>query len=338
MQFQRLIQTVDTHTEGQPTRIITSGIGFLRGDSMAAKRDFFRAHSDHVRTALLAEPRGHRDMYGCILTQPCQPEADFGIIYAHNSGYMDMCGHATIGLSTALVEMGMVEVEEPVTKIVYDSVGGLVTAFVKVEAGRAVQVTFENVPGYAHHLDTPVSVEGLGSLTVDVGYGGNDFVWFDADAIGLEIHNQNASQIVDVGMRVMAAANEQLSIQDPQTKQSKPINIATALTKAQTTSGSAVRNVHVFGPGQFDRSPGGTGTTARLSVLRAKGQLEIGDSVIMESGMTDGCFVGELLGEIDLDGGLTGYRTSVTGSAFVTGMHQFFIDPADPLKAGFLLR
>lgn len=338
MQSHRLIQTVDTHTEGQPTRIITSGLGYLPGDSIAAKREHFRTHSDHLRTALMAEPRGHRDMYGCILTQPSRPEAEIGIIYFHNSGYMDMCGHATIGLSTALVELGMVAVEEPVTRIIYDSVGGLVTALVKVEDGKALDVTFENVPGHVHCLGETLSVEGIGSMEVDVAYGGNDFVWFDADAISLEIHDQNARQIVDVAMRVMAAANEQLPVRDPATKASREINIATALTRPKTVAGPAVRNVHVFGPGQFDRSPGGTGTTARLAVMRAKGEIEPGVPVTVESGISDGRFVGRLLGEVDLGDGVTGYRTSVTGSAFVTGMHQFVMDPADRLKDGFLVR
>lgn len=338
MHFNRFIQTVDTHTEGQATRIVTSGLGYLPGESIRAKREHFRQHSDHLRTALLAEPRGHRDMYGCILTQPCRAEAEFGIIYAHNSGYMDMCGHATIGLSTALVELGMVAVEEPTTKIVYDSVGGLVTAFVTVADGKAVEVRFENVPGYVHYLDTPLTVDGIGEIDVDVAYGGNDFVWYDADAISLPIHDQNARQIVDVGLRVMAAANVQLPIRDPYTQASKQINIATALTRPKTTPGPAVRNVHVFGPGQFDRSPGGTGTTARLAVLRAKGQLEVGEPVAIESGITDGRFTGHLLGEIELGAGTTGYLSSVTGSAFITGMHQFVIDPADRLKDGFLVQ
>jgi len=338
MQIQRSVHTVDTHTEGQPTRILTGGLGFLPGSSIAARREYFQRHMDHLRTALMAEPRGHRDMYGCILTQPCHPDAEVGIIYAHNSGYMDMCGHATIGLSTALVELGMVAVQEPETRIVYDSVGGLVTACVKVEGGKALEVTFENVPGRVHYLDATLKVEGLGALQVDVAYGGNDFVWFDADAIGLPIHDQNARQIVDVGMRVMAAANEQLPIQDPTTGQARQVNIATALTRPKTSGGPAVRNVHVFGPGQFDRSPGGTGTTARLSVLRAKGQLEVGAPVVVESGISDGRFTGHLLGEVDLGGGVTGYRTTVTGSAFLTGMHQFVMDPGDRLKDGFLVQ
>ena len=337
MRFSSIIHTVDTHTEGQPTRIITEGLDHIPGATMVEKREYFRRNLDHVRTSLLAEPRGHRDMYGCVLTQPSRPDADFGIMYLHNSGYMDMCGHATIGLSTALVDTHMVEVVEPVTKIVYDSVGGLVTAHVAIRDGKAQHVTFQNVPGYVHYLDRELVVDGIGTLTVDVAYGGNDFIWFDAASIGLEVGPHNVQEIVDVCMRVMQAANAQLPICDPYTEQSRPINIATALAVPHTVDAVAVRNVDVFGPGQFDRSPGGTGTTARLSVLRAKGLIDVGEEVVVESGITDGRFRGKVLEEIEIDDGRVGYIKTVSGSAHITGLHQFVVDPADPLKYGFLV-
>lgn len=337
MQSSSVIHTIDTHTEGQPTRIITRGLDHIPGATMVEKRKYFRENLDHVRTSLIAEPRGHRDMYGCVLTEPSRPGADFGIMYCHNSGYMDMCGHATIGLSTALVDRRMVEVIEPVTKIVYDSPGGLVTAYVAVRDGRAEYVTFQNVPGYVHYLDRELVVDGIGTLAVDAAYGGNDFIWFDAASIGLEIGPHNSRQIVDVCMRVMDAANAQLPVRDAYRSELRPTNIATALAVPHTTDAVAVRNVHVFGPGQFDRSPGGTGTTARLSVLRAKGLIELGDEVVIESGITDGLFRGKVLEEIELEDGRVGYVTTVRGSAHITGLHQFVIDPADPLKHGFLV-
>ena len=337
MRFSSIIHTVDTHTDGQPTRIITKGLDHIEGATMAEKQDYFRQNFDHVRTSLIAEPRGHRDMYGCVLTQPSRPDADFGIMFLHNSGYMDMCGHATIGLSTALVDTHMVEVKEPVTRIVYDSAGGLVTAHVAIRDGKSQHVTFQNVPGYVHYLDRELVVDGVGTLTVDVAYGGNDFIWFDAASIGLEIGPHRAQDIVDVGMRVMRAANAQLPIYDPYTKESRPINIATALAVPHTVDAVAVRNVHVFGTGQFDRSPGGTGTTARLSVLRAKGLVELDQEVVVESGITDGRFRGKILEEIELDEGRVGYVTTVQGSAHITGLHEFVVDPADPLKDGFLV-
>jgi len=333
MQSSRWINTVDTHTEGQPTRIVTSGVGFLPGNSMAAKRRHFTKHLDHLRTMLLSEPRGHRDMYGCILTQPSVAQADVGVLYIHNSGFMDMCGHATIGVSTALVEMGMVPIQKPVTKIVLDTPGGLVTAHVALRGSRAESVTFQNVPAYVDHLDARLEVPGVGVINVDVSYGGNTFVWYAAEDVGLEVSPANVKAIVEMGMTIMAAANEQLPVVDPLNGTRREINIASVLAPGCS---DGYRNVHVFGPGQFDRSPGGTGTSARLAVLRAKDQLDLKQDVVVTSGITDGVFRGRVLQDVVL-GNRIGYVTQVTGSAHITGLHQFLVDPTDRLKKGFLV-
>jgi proline racemase len=333
MQSSHWINTIDTHTEGQPTRIVTSGVGFLPGNSMAAKRRHFSEHMDQLRTMLLSEPRGHRDMYGCILTQPSVAQADVGVLYMHNSGFMDMCGHATIGLSTALVETGMVSVCKPVTRIVLDTPGGLVTARVTVRGSRAKSVTFQNVPAYVDHLNARLEVGGIGTITVDVAYGGNTFVWYLAEDVGLEISPANIGAIVEVGMKIMEAANDQLPVVDPLTGGPRKINIASALAP---TGGGGYQNVHVFGPGQFDRSPGGTGTSSRLAILRAKNQLARKQDIVVTSGITDGVFRGRVLQDVVL-GNRIGYVTEITGSAHVTGLHQFLVDPTDRLKEGFLV-
>ena len=153
------IKTIETHTEGEPTRIIVDGIGPLNGKSMIECREDLINRFDHIRTGLTGEPRGHKDMFACFLTKPCREDADFGVLYAHNSGYMDMCGHATVGVCTALVENNMVEVEEPVTTVKLDTPDGLVTGFVQVSNGRALSVTFQNIPSYMIHLDVPITMK-----------------------------------------------------------------------------------------------------------------------------------------------------------------------------------
>jgi proline racemase/trans-L-3-hydroxyproline dehydratase len=337
MQASHSINTVDTHTEGQPTRIITAGVGKVPGQTMLEKQQYFREHLDHLRTALLHEPRGHRDMFGCVLTEPTTDEADFGILFMHNSDYMDMCGHGTIGLATAAVELGMVKVESPETRIIFDTPRGLVTATARVDApkNKVTSVTFENIPAYVDQLDASVEVSGLGNIPVDVSYGGNRFVWYSADQVGVEICPQNAGQIVEVAMQVMAAANEQLAFLDPLTGKPGKVNIATVMTEPQDKAHQQ-RHVHVFGDGQIDRSPGGTGTSARLAVLYARGLIDIDQTVGFESGMTGGVFHGRVLGETKISD-QTAYRTTVTGTAHITGTHQFVIDPDDPLKDGFLV-
>ncbi|MBX3278467.1 MAG: proline racemase family protein [Acidobacteria bacterium] len=334
MRFNDWIATVDTHTEGQATRIITGGVRPLPGPSLAAKMRFFREELDYLRVALISEPRGHRDMYGCMLTAPTVEGADYGMFFMDNSGLMNMCGHATVGVSTALVELGMVKVTEPVTPIVFETAAGIVRANVSVEQGRPRSVSFNNVPAYVEHLDAEISVPGIGRILVDVAYGGNQFVFFSANDAGIDVSSENIKKIVDAGMNVMDAANEQLRVTRPENGNGKPINIATIIAEPKDPA-ATYRNVHVFGPRQFDRSPGGTGTSARLAVLSAKGLLGENEEVIVES-LTGGFFRGRILEQVMIDGkGAT--LTQVTGSAHITGFHQFVIDSEDRLRHGFLI-
>ena len=332
MQATRWINAVDTHTEGEPTRIVTGGIAHIAGSTMAEKLAYFRKHMDGLRTALVAEPRGHKDMYGCVLTEPLTPDAAWGVFFMDNGGYMTMCGHATVGVSTALVELGMVPVEEPLTRFKLETPAGLVESSVSVKDGRAESVSFRNVPAFAERLDVSLSVPGVGQLEVDIAYGGNWFVFFSARDVGVDVSLQNIKNVVDVGMRVMEAANEHLSVQHPEVEQSNRINIATILTEPKDPK-RTYRNVHVFGPRQFDRSPGGTGTCARMAVLHAKGQLKVSEDVWVES-VTDGVFRGRILEETDV-AGRKAVVPEITGSAHITGFHQFVLDPDDRLRSGF---
>ncbi len=335
MRFSHWINTVDTHTEGEPTRIITSGVGHIPGRNMVEKMRYFRGNCDHLRTALMAEPRGHKDMYGCLLTQPCAEVADYGIIFMDNGGYMSMCGHATIGVSTALIELGMVARQEPVTRVVLETPGGIVEANVTVKEGRAESVCFSNVPAYADYLDVDLEVSGLGRLKVDVAYGGNYFVFFSAEEIALEVDCKNMEKITDVGMQVLEAANKQLPVQHPELEDNNSIYVATIISRPKNPKAS-YQNIHVFSTRQFDRSPGGTGTSARMAVLHAKGELMLRDEIWVES-ITGGLFRGRLLEEAKVVG-KKAVVPEITGCAHITGFHQFVIDEDDRLKQGFLVQ
>lgn len=332
MRASRWLNAVDTHTEGEPTRIITGGVGHLAGDSISEKRDYFRSNLDHLRTALLAEPRGHKDMFGCVLTEPAGPEAEFGMFFMDGGGYQDMCGHATIGVSTALVELGMAAGEGPVRQIRFETPAGPVESAVAVEDGRAVSVTFRGVPSFAAHLNAHLPVPGIGDLKVDVAYGGNWFVYVDAGELGLEVSFRNIREVVDLGMRVRESANRTLPVRHPEIRGSDHINIATVLARPEDPT-ATYRNVHVFGPGQFDRSPGGTGNCARLAVLHGKGELGPDRSVRIES-VTGGMFVARMLGETRV-GDRQAVVPEITGCAHITGFHQFPLDPDDRLGHGF---
>jgi proline racemase len=333
MRFTQWISTVDTHTEGQATRIVTGGVPPLPGNSMRVKLEYFRNHHDGLRTVLLAEPRGHRDMYGCILTEPVSPEADFGVFFMHNSGYMNMCGHATIGLSTALFELGMIGTDGDSPTLVLDTPSGIVSVSPEIQENRVAGITFRNSPAFVSALDEVIDVPGVGELHVDVAYGGNYFVFFSAEEAGLELSRATIKPIVDLAMEVLSAANTQFRVGHPLYGEGQ-VNIATIVAPGENGP-SSYRNVHVFGPRQFDRSPGGTGTSARLAVLHAKGLIGVGDEVLVES-LTGGLFQGRITAETTMRD-QTAVITEVHGSAHVTGSHQFWVDPHDRLGAGFLI-
>lgn len=335
MRISKLMTTVDTHTEGEPTRIVTSGIGPIPGKSMLERFLFFKENLDHIRTALMAEPRGHKDMAGCVLTEPSAKEANYGMILMHNSGYMSMCGHATIGICTALAELGMVKTQEPLTRIVLESVGGLVEANVTMKDGRAESVSFINLPAYVDYHDVELDVPGLGKLKVDVAYGGNYFVAFSAEDINLEVRPQNIERVIDAGLRVLEAANKRFTVQHPELQHNNFINIATVLAKPSNPK-ATYKNVHVLPPRQFDHSPGGTGTSAMLAVLYARGQLRLNQEIWAES-ITGGLFKGRIIGETKV-GNKRGVIPEISGCAYITGFHQFVIDQDDRLKDGFLIQ
>jgi len=334
MRFSRFISTVDTHTEGEPTRIITGGIQSVPGQTMVQKMEYFKSNFDNIRTALMAEPRGHKDMFGCLLTEPVSEKADYGLIFMDNEQYMSGCGHATIGISTALAELGMVDVQEPITRIVLEPPSGLIEAEVNMANGRAESVTFRNVPAFVEYVDEEIDVPEVGKLKVDVAFGGNYFVFFQARDANLEIAPKNIENVIDTCLNVKAAANRQLSVQHPKLPHNNHINIATVLAKSSSQKADYLC-VHVFSKRQFDHSPGGTGTSAWMAVLYSKGQLGLKEYVRAES-ITEGIFAGRLLEKTSFEG-KKAVIPEITGSAHITGFHQFVIDKYDRLKDGFLI-
>ncbi len=251
-----------------------------------------------------------------------------------NLGYMSMCGHGVIGIATALTELRLVGTEEPITRIGLDTPAGLIEANVTMKNGHAESVSFRNVPAFVEYLDYDLEVQDLGNLKVDVVFGGNYFVSYSAEEIGLEIIPQNIERIIDIAMKVMKSANQQLPVQHPQLKHQNNINIGTIIGKPKNSKAKYL-NVHVWGNHQFDRSPGGTGTCARLAALHAKGQLDVNEEIWVES-LTGGLFKGRILGLTNL-GTKNAIIPEITGTAHITGLHQFVINSNDSLKRGFLI-
>lgn len=332
--FKEIISAIDTHTEGEPTRIILSGLPPIRGITMADKWAYARENMDHLRRALMHEPRGHRDMFGAILTSPCNPEADYGLMYMDSGGFLTMCGHGTIGTVMTLVEMGMVEAKEPETVVVFDTPAGLVKAHAVVEHGKVRRAWIENVPAFLYKADIPVEVEGLGKISVDISFGGNFFALVTADQVGIPLELHRAKELVDVGLRIRTAVNQQVSVEHPIEKHINKVEL-TEITGPAVNPEAHARNILVFGEGSVDRSPCGTGTCARMAELYAKGQLKLGQPFVHES-IIGSLFHGELVREEKV-GHLTGVVPHVGGAAYITGIQQFVIDPDDPMKYGFLV-
>lgn len=335
MKTTKTIFAIDSHTMGEPTRIVVGGVPNIPGKTMPEKKAYLEENLDYVRTAIMLEPRGHNDMFGSIITQPTTEEADLGIIFMDGGGYLNMCGHGSIGAATVAVEEGMVEVKEPVTKITLEAPAGLVKANVKVENGKAKEVSIVNVPAFLYKRAVEVDVPEIGKVEMDISFGGSFFAIVKAENLGIEISPSNAQKIIEIGMKVIKAVNEQVEIQHPTLPHIKTVDLCEIYGPAKSAD-ATLQNAVVFGQGQLDRSPCGTGTSAKLATLYAKGELKINEDFIYES-ILETKFRGRVLEETKV-GDFDAIIPEITGSAFITGHNQFFIDPEDPVKHGFILK
>jgi len=333
MRARRVLHCVDSHTEGMPTRVVVGGVPPIPGDTMEARRQWFMANSDDLRTLLMHEPRGHSAMSGAIVQPPTRPDADWGVLYIEVTGCLPMCGHGTIGVATVLVETGMVPVTEPVTTIRLDTPAGLVIAEVAVDDGRAMAVTIRNVPSFVTALDQVVAVPGLGDVRYDMAFGGNFYAIVELAEIGVPYGKEHARTLLDKGMAILDAINAA----DPPTHPAEPGIHGCHHVQLVAPGSDARRSRHamVIAPGYFDRSPCGTGTSARVAQLHARGLLPLQTDFVNES-LLGTYFVGRLVDTTEV-AGIPAVIPTITGSAWLTGTSQMFLDERDPFPRGFLL-
>jgi len=327
----RVITAVDSHTEGMPTRVVTGGVGEIPGETMNEKRLYFMEHLDHIRQFLVNEPRGHAAMSGAILQPSTRVDADWGVIFIEVSGCLPMCGHGTIGVATVLVETGMIEVHEPVTTIRFDAPAGLVIASVSVANGHADSVTIENVPSYVVRLDDVVEVPGLGAVPYSLAFGGNFYAMVNLDDVGLSFDRSRQNEISEVGLAIMEAINKTAPPRHPEIEGLDHCHHVEFIAPGSTAKHS--RHAMSIYPGWFDRSPCGTGTSARMAELWARGELALNEDFVNES-FIGSRFTGRLIGETEV-GGIPAVIPTVTGRAWVTGLAQYLLDPSDPFPVGF---
>ena len=344
MRLSRTIQAVDAHAAGEPGRVIVGGVLDVPGESMFDKMTWLQANGDDLRKRMLREPRGY-PAANCNLVLPSNdPEAAAGYVIMEHVEYPGMSGTNTICTATVLLETGMVPMVEPVTDLVLESPAGLIRLRCECRDGKVTSVTFRNVPAFATHLDTPVEVPTLGTVVVDVGYGGMFYVIAEASQFGLRLTPDEGRDITRITELIKAAANEQLPVVHPEQPGFAGITIGQLSGPAHDPANS-MRNVVTVSTGTLDfdrpstwtgaidRSPCGTGTSARMAVLHAKGRLRIGESFRHE-GILGTVFTGQLVEETTVGPHLAVVPT-ITGTAWITGMATYVVDPSDPFPDGF---
>lgn len=321
MEFNRVFQTIDAHAAGEPLRIIVSGVPPIPGSTMLEKRQYMREHLDRIRTILMLEPRGHNDMYGCVITPAVSEGSDLGVLFMHNEGYSTMCGHGVIALVTVAVQNGLVR--DP-SRVVLDTPAGRVRAWTTMEEDRVRQVTFENVPSFVFRRD--LEVEGF---RLDVVYGGAFYALVPSP---VPIDSEHLSELRGLGMKLKHAVERTLRVVHPLEPGLEGI-YGTIFTGPAVDPKAHLRNVTIFADAEVDRSPCGTGTCGVMAARFARGRLRVGEAFVHES-LIGTVFTGTVLQQArvaDFDAIIP----TIAGSAHVTGFHTFIVDPDDAAGQGF---
>ena len=329
------ITTLDAHTGGEPFRVIVDGFPELKGNTILERRRFAKEHYDNLRTALMWEPRGHADMYGCILTPPVTPDADFGILFIHNEGFSTMCGHGIIGIVTVVLETGMLPMVSPTTTIKIDSPAGLITAYAHIENEHVASVSFHNVPSFVAAPDELVDVHGLGKVRYDLAFGGAFYAYVNAGDVGLTCTPKDYRALIEKGMAIKNAIMKNKRIAHP-FEEDLGFLYGTVFIGAPTQAGSHSQNVCIFAEGEVDRSPTGTGVSGRLAIHYRRGEIKTNQSIVIES-IIGSKFAGKVVRETTF-GPYTAIIPEVEGQAHVVGRNELWINPKDPLRDGFILR
>ncbi len=336
----RRVRTVDAHTGGEPFRVVVDGGPAIPGDSMLAKRRWAQEHADDLRRLLMLEPRGHADMYGCFLTEPVSPEADFGILFMHNAGFSTMCGHGIIAVTTVVLETGMLarrasSASASLTEVLIDSPAGLVRACAALEGDRVADVAFRNVPSFVVDLDAIVDVDGYGPVRYDLAFGGAFYAFVSAPSLGLACSAEDFPALVAAGREIKRAVAADREITHPDEPDLGFLYGVVFVGPAEDASHHS-RNVCVFADGEVDRSPTGTGVSARVAIHHARGSIELGQAITIES-ILGSCFRGRAV-DVTRCGPYPAVIPEVQGSATICGRHEFLLDPTDPFPRGFFLR
>lgn len=329
------ITTIDAHTAGEPLRIVTSGLPEFKGSTILEMRKYFQKNHDDIRKILMWEPRGHADMYGCIITPPTTKDADFGVIFMHNEGYSTMCGHGIIAVTKVAIETGLVKKADPITNIKIDSPAGLISATAYLKNGIVEKVSFVNVPSYVVSLDTEIEIKGVGKIKYDLAFGGAYYAYVQAKDVGLTCYPKDIDKLIEYGRKIKKAVLKLVGIKHPFDDELSFL-YGTIFIDEPQDSNSHSRNVCVFADGEVDRSPTGTGVSGRLAIHYTRSEIGINDSLTIES-IIGTKFEGKVVEKTKF-GKFEAILPEVSGSSFITGKNEFYLNSLDNIGNGFILR
>lgn len=323
------ITTIDMHTGGEPLRVIVDGLPPIEGRTVLEKRRYFREHFDHLRTGLMWEPRGHADMYGAVINS--SEDADFDVFFLHNEGYSTMCGHAIIALTKLVVETKLVTKSE----ITFNVPAGRIRATARVVDGQVTETSFQNVPSFLYLRDQRVEVQGIGEVEFDIAYGGAFYAFVDAESVGLTLEPENFNHIIEYGRRIKYEVMDQFSITHP-FEPDLSFLYGTIFTGPARDLSHHSRNVCIFADGELDRSATGSGVSARAALHFAKGELGLNERITIESIL--GSTMSVKVVDVTKFGPHNAVIPEVSGTASIIGRNEFYFDPEDPFRAGFIFR
>ena len=333
LRFSHRIDCVDAHTGGEPLRIVTSGFPTIKGKTILEKRQYLLEHYDHLRKMIMLEPRGHNDMYGCILVEPTTEDGDFGVLFTHNEGLSSMCGHGIIAVTKTLIELGSLPVKEGENEFKIDSPAGRILACADVDNGEVQQVRFQNVPCFVYRENITVDVDNIGEIKADVVYGGAFYVYVDITRIDMELSTDNTLDLVRIGEEIKHKVMDRMTFEHP----TSGVNwlYGTIFYQPVESRGKYLhtKNLCIFADGQVDRSPTGTGTGGRVALHYHRNEMGVNDTLVNQS-IIDTPMEARIIATT-MEGDYPAVITEVSGTSYISGFNQLVVDPRDPLAEGF---
>jgi trans-L-3-hydroxyproline dehydratase len=329
--FWQKIETIDLHTGGEPLRVFTKGLPEIKGNTILEKRKYFKENLDFIRTGTMWEPRGHADMYGAVITEPVNKDSDFGTFFLHNEGYSTMCGHAIIALVKLMHDTGIMVKDE----YIIDAPPGLIRAKAEIKDGKVIRTIFKNVPSFLLAANQKINVPGIGEVKFDIAFGGAFYAFVDADSVGIGLEAADYNQLIDWGKKIKKAVAKNFDIKHP-FESDLSFLYGTIFTGKAKNPKHHSRNVCIFADGEVDRSSTGSGVSARAAIHALKDNLKVGKEITIES-ILDTTMTVKVVEETTF-GPHQAVIPEVSGTAHFTGKNQFWFDPEDELKDGFIFR